>query len=60
LARHDSIANLTLRSVKLIRHDDPHPQYRVGLLPEPLTAPAFGGWKTNVPMAARPKHFPWT
>ena len=27
-------------------HDDVHPQYRFGLLPEPLTAPPTGGWKT--------------
>jgi hypothetical protein len=33
------IANLTLRRVNSIHDDDPHPQYRFGLLPEPLTAP---------------------
>jgi hypothetical protein len=42
----------------MVHHDDPHPQYRFGLLPEPLTAPPFGGWKMNLPMAERPHAFP--
>jgi hypothetical protein len=36
---HCTIANLEFRGVNLIRHDDPYPQYRFGLFPEPLTAP---------------------
>ena len=51
------IANLTLRRVNSTHDDDPHPQYRFGLLPEPLTAP-LGGWKLNLPMAVRPEAFP--
>src|SRR4051794_9333363 len=45
---------------KRSHHDDPHPPYRFGLLPEPLTAPPSGGWKMNVPMASRPEAFLWT
>jgi hypothetical protein len=41
--------------LKLGHHDDPHPQYRFGLLPRLVTAPPSGGWKTNVPMAIRPE-----
>jgi hypothetical protein len=56
---HRPIANLRLRGVNLIHHDDPYPQYRFGLLPEPLTALPFGDWKMNLPMAARPEAFPF-
>jgi len=30
---------MAFTAVNPIRHDDPYPQYRFGLLPEPLTAP---------------------
>jgi hypothetical protein len=44
--------------IRTDHHDDPHPPYRFGLLPEPLTAPPSGGWKMNVLMAIRPEAFP--
>jgi hypothetical protein len=47
-----------ISGLKLGHHDDPYPPYRIGLLPEPLTAPPSGGWKTNVLMAMRPEAFP--
>jgi hypothetical protein len=53
-------ANRTPPGVKCGHHDDPYPPYRFGLLPEPLTAPPPGGWKTNLLMATRPEAFLWT
>ena len=53
-------ANRTLPGVKCRHHDDAHPPYRFGLLPEPLTALPLGGWKTNLLMAVRPEALHWT
>jgi hypothetical protein len=45
-------------AVKLSRHDDPYPQYRFGLLPEPLTAPP-PAVEDDAPTAARPGAIPF-